>query len=517
VSDSTEVDGGPFNSAPPDEAAEKDALMGALELSQGFSLIFACCNQASHRDRLMVDIQARLPDLRIQFIPLREPVRNLLYVLREVLESPPPDAVFLYGIEGWLTAGVEAEDDSFIRNLNAARNHFPREVPCPLVFWLPQHILTTLARGAADFCSVRSGIYSFSAPPEVRDRMERLLTSDGMTSMAGLAFDEKHERVETLAGMLAEYEALPTELRDPLAESRLMNSLATLHQVLGNFEAAEPLFQRALGIRQASSTPDQHTASILNDLAHLYYSRGRSAEAESLYRQALEIQEATLGPNHSITASTLNNLADLYRSEARYVEAEPLYRRALEIQESTIGPYHFNTAVSLNNLALLYLSQGRYAESEPLYLRALEVFEGSLGKDHPNTATGLYNYALLCMYQGRYAEADPLLCRSLMIREASLGPNHPETALSLSGLAALRNSQGRYAEAERFYRRTIEINEASLGSGHPHTAYILGQFADFLHHRGRDSEAIIMESRAQASRDESARCNVKIFNETASQ
>ena len=67
----------------------------------------------------------------------------------------------------------------------------------------------------------------------------------------------------------------------------------------GCLEEAEPLFRRALAIREAALGPDHlYTAYSLNDLAELLWARGRSGEAEPLHRRALAIREAALGPDH---------------------------------------------------------------------------------------------------------------------------------------------------------------------------------------------------------------------------
>ena len=108
------------------------------------------------------------------------------------------------------------------------------------------------------------------------------------------------------------------------------------------------------------------TALSLNNLAVLYDSQGKLTEAEPLYRRALEIRERVLGPDHPDTALSLNNLAVLYQVQGKLTEAEPLYRRALEIRERVLGPDHPDTALSLNNLAVLYDSQGKLTEAEPL-------------------------------------------------------------------------------------------------------------------------------------------------------
>ena len=89
----------------------------------------------------------------------------------------------------------------------------------------------------------------------------------------------------------------------------------------------------------------------LNNLAVLYQGQGRYAEAEPLYKRALAIREKALGPDHPDVAASLNNLAVLYAAQGRYADAEPLYKRSLAIREKVFGPDHSDVALSLNNLA----------------------------------------------------------------------------------------------------------------------------------------------------------------------
>ena len=72
-----------------------------------------------------------------------------------------------------------------------------------------------------------------------------------------------------------------------------------------------------------------HTS--LNNLAVLYSDQGRYADAEPLYKRALAIREKALGPDHPDVATSLNNLAALYNDQGRYADAEPLYKRSLAI------------------------------------------------------------------------------------------------------------------------------------------------------------------------------------------
>ena len=62
----------------------------------------------------------------------------------------------------------------------------------------------------------------------------------------------------------------------------------------------------------------------LHNLAGLYTHQGRYGEAEPLYRRALAIREKALGPDHPDVAQHLNSLAGLYHEQGVYDEAEPL-------------------------------------------------------------------------------------------------------------------------------------------------------------------------------------------------
>ena len=131
---------------------------------------------------------------------------------------------------------------------------------------------------------------------------------------------------------------------------------------------------------------------LLNQAGYYLYEHAQYTEAEPLYQRALAIREKMLGAEHLLTASSLNNLAALYESQGKYEQAEPLYQRALAICEKELGADHPDTATSLNNLARLYHTQGKYEQAEPLFQRALAIREKRLGTDHPNTRIVQENY-----------------------------------------------------------------------------------------------------------------------------
>ncbi len=73
-------------------------------------------------------------------------------------------------------------------------------------------------------------------------------------------------------------------------------------------------------------------AQSLNNLAALYDSQGKYAEAEPLYRRALAIREKALGPEHPSVATALENYAGLLRKTNREVEAARLEASAQAIR-----------------------------------------------------------------------------------------------------------------------------------------------------------------------------------------
>jgi tetratricopeptide (TPR) repeat protein len=197
----------------------------------------------------------------------------------------------------------------------------------------------------------------------------------------------------------------------------------------------------------------------LNGLALLCRDLGRYAEAEPLFKRALAIREKVLGPDHLDVGQSLTNLGDIYRCRGRYGEAEPLLIRGLAIREKALGPNHPAVGISLNDLALVYHGQGRYAEAERLYERAIAIYEKAFGPDHREVGTCLDNLARLYRAQGRYAEVEPLYKRAIAIYEKALGPDHREISVRLNNLAELYRMQGRYAEAEPLHKRALAIRE----------------------------------------------------------
>ena len=158
-------------------------------------------------------------------------------------------------------------------------------------------------------------------------------------------------------------QALTNDMKNAAANAY---SLAEIKVLQLNYPEAKTYYRQAMQLE-----PDN--ALYLNGLGVHLVTLGDYAAAEPLFQRSLEILEKALGKDHPSVAESLNNLALLYYAQGRYELVEPLYIRSLAIRKKTLGKNHPDVAGSLNNLALLYYAQGRYEPAEPLYTRSLVV------------------------------------------------------------------------------------------------------------------------------------------------
>ena len=85
---------------------------------------------------------------------------------------------------------------------------------------------------------------------------------------------------------------------------------------------------------------ERQVGASLGQLAGPLVSQGRYGAADPLYQRALGIRERTLGADHPDVAGTLNSIAGLRVSQGLYDDAEALHLRALRIRETAFGVDH---------------------------------------------------------------------------------------------------------------------------------------------------------------------------------
>ncbi len=102
----------------------------------------------------------------------------------------------------------------------------------------------------------------------------------------------------------------------------------------GRYPESEKLFKLALVEAEKLGPYDPRLAASLNNLAELYRTQGKYDQAEPLFKRALAIKEKALGPDHPSVATVLENYAALLKATSRQSEAGVLLARARMIRNA---------------------------------------------------------------------------------------------------------------------------------------------------------------------------------------
>ena len=204
--------------------------------------------------------------------------------------------------------------------------------------------------------------------------------------------------------------ALPARAGDPRKGARArasrhwrlrLNNLAALYHASGAYAKAEPLYQRALAIREKALGPEHP------DTAAVAQQPGRALPPARRLREGRAALPARAGdpgkgarPGAPQRGQCLNNLAALYTTQPPTRRPSRSFSARWRSAKRRSGP-SIRTATSLNNLAALYRNQGAYAKAEPLMRRAVALLLGSLGTEHPSSRTVAANYVGLLRGMGK--------------------------------------------------------------------------------------------------------------------
>lgn len=428
----------PFTPSVADEEVELRALCRALTLGEGFSLLFARCNQADHRRELIIKIKEKLPDLNVHIVDLHEPITHLLDELRDRLIDTAPDAVFVIGLEYSLRTSDEARSSPLIANLNASRNSFPRVVRCPMVLWVPEYVVTAIARGAPDFFSIRSGLYSFAVEPKDSMGTVRSVMAGDWVGVQNLTLAEKQERIESIRSLLGDYESLPAEKRDLSTEARLHFRLGTLLYAVSSYDDA--LAESLASLKIDEELGDQvQLIDSLNQIGMIHQDRGQFETALDLYQRSLKIAEKLVDPMG--LAGTLHQIGRIHLERGELDAALEHYERSLKVL-ADLGD-RAGVARSLHQIGNISFNRGDYDAALGHYQESSKILE-QIG-DRAGLSSSLHNLGMIYQHLGEYDKARQQFERSLTIAK-ELG-SFADVAISRAQLARLFITMERYSDA----------------------------------------------------------------------
>jgi nephrocystin-3 len=327
-------------------------------------------------------------------------------------------------------------------------------------FWLPLKETFEIAPAySAALAKYRIRAANDTDYARALDRVGRFLRSAGEYAAAEQLLTEALSIVEATFG----------QNHPETAEA--LTILGNVMEERAEYRLAAPILERALSIYEASYPDSEKLARSLNSFATLHYSLGEYDKAELLLRRALKIDEQKLGHEHPETLGILGGLAVMlmFSSNKQLDEAEEMFRRQLAGLKSLFGTEYPDYAAALSNLAATVRLKGDSKAAVPLFEEALRINERLLGPDHPTTGISVQNLAGTLIRVGDLDTGHALDRRALAIVSKAHGDAHPETAkhrLNVAGNAIERND---FDTAEVLIEESLEALRAIFGPDHGET------------------------------------------------
>ncbi len=155
----------------------------------------------------------------------------------------------------------------------------------------------------------------------------------------------------------------------------------------GKIPEAEVKFLAALEEAEKFNEDDPRLALSLNNLAAMYHEEGKYTMAEPLYKRALDIRQKIHGEqHHPDIALNHHNLAILYSARRMYPVAEKHYKIALEMKEALFGKDSPELLNTLNYFAQLMKVQNRLVDRQLIESRAKLIAQKQAAKNNDESS-----------------------------------------------------------------------------------------------------------------------------------
>lgn len=452
-----------------EEEKQLEALARSLELAEGFALLPAQCDSPEIRRRLMNRLRIRLPRFRIEEIHFAEPVTHLLDELAIRMDDPRRDVVCVSGLENTISDPLTLRSNALIANLNASRNSFSVRLGCPLVLWVPEHVFVSIARGAPDFFSVRSGSYFFGHHKEPFSFDPVLLIDEpDFWPLHNLTDDEKNERAQARENILSSYGELPAEKRDFVAEARLHREVGVLYKLLRLYDKAESHYESIQKLGADFRRRDMEAISEF-ELGLLEIQRSQDALARSQHLQRAEEMltlsvalwcelegestESRLQESYRKNeAAAVRALGICYSEQENFGKALEMLEKAEQISRQAGDRVAEGRALLVEGHALGM--EGALAEAESKTMQSLDLFRAAGDRTNEAIARSQLSRVLGARGEGQKAEELRRASRDLA-RELGFIPLLLDT---LEHLGSFYVHRGRHLEAESCYQEYLDIS-----------------------------------------------------------
>lgn len=286
------------------------------------------------------------------------------------------------------------------------------------------------------------------------------------------------------------------------------SKLADLYVKAGKLESAEPLYKRALQIRQ--NLNGFHRDEICESeekLRWLLEAKTSSGRIDNPFHKSVAQSDAKTasstelpkvgGPKNESATASQNNYFSTSRPKSVYAAGMLGDASTQSSDRLSVVPDPNRQRVTSPNLM-----QDAIKEAEV----ELDLFKQMVGQENPAVADMLTRLADLYCRMRMYSKMEPILVEALRIREACCGPDHISVSTELKNLARLYLVQERYAIAEPLFKRAIAVRERVFGRDHMRVADIEEQYAHLLRKTNRIQQAETLERHIEKVRNSQQDC-----------
>jgi len=434
------------------QAAELAAMRRMLVASrETFSLSVAICNSPALRNYLVERLKTNSDGIKVLHLP--DATEDVYETVREDTRDGQHSALFLVNLEKSLPSS--ADNHPVLQRLNATRELWKENCPCPVVLWLPEYAATLLSTHARDLWAWRSHQFEFVSEQAAATAALGDKFSGRIDVAANLNAEQKQFRIAELEQRIADAGDTPEAALAGHVLSWL-HELAYLRWALGDTARAEVIQCKHLKLAQRLERKESVTSAYIA-LGMIYYTRGLFDDSETMLLRALTAQKK-LRQTKSL-ASIYGNLGLIYHGRGDLEQAEAMLRKALEVEQRT-GDAD-GMAILYGNLGLIFLERGELEEAERLHRLALDLDE-KLGRlDLVASQAG--NLAVIYMNRGDSDRAEALFRRTLKISE-DLGLVEG-LARTYANLAELMGKRGDAAAVRDYLAKSRDMF-AQAGMGH---------------------------------------------------
>jgi tetratricopeptide (TPR) repeat protein len=443
------------------ETDELARLRRLLILARGFTLALVTCNVPIERDRFVERLRTSVVADGVDLVVLRlTKAIDDLYDELVNLSLSRGQAVAVLGLEHSIPA--RSYFPPVLERLNLKRELF-RDLPGPVVLFLPEYALTQLTREAPDFWAWRTAVFEISGAEETVPLGQRNAAELDIYGYANLSADRKQDHLGVLKSLLADLEKREGAEAE---RSDLYIRISEILWMLGDFEASHRTAVKAIELAEAAAD-DALRLRCLDRVADALLVRGDLNEALRIRQQEELPAYEKLGDERS-RAITLCSIAYIYASQGQSDEALRILQEESLPAFEKLGDAWWR-AFALGQMVDVYRSQGKLDEAlRILQEESLPVFD-MLG-DLRSRAITLGKIADVHQLRGDLGKALQIRWEQVLPEYEKIGDLRSR-AVTLGRIADIYELRGDFDEALRIrqqeeipvYEKLGDVSELLIG------------------------------------------------------